>query len=461
MTNKTPQTSEDGRASAPRYSETGRQLAHVATGSGALLLRWVTANEAMVIAGAALAFNVYALPHLAPSLFRPVERRTHVDPGIVLYPAAVLVLLLLFPDRLDIVAATWGIMAAGDGMATLVGRHLRSPRIPWNSARSVVGTTAFVLLGGAAGAFLCWWCTPRIIPPPYPWFPLWAPLAAAVAAAAAETLPVRLDDNITVPAAAAAVLWSASLLNGELVAAAVAHTLAVLPLAAAANAAAAAAGYFTGTVTRSGALGGAAIGVIIIATAGWGGWALLLATFALAVAASRVGLRRKKKLRIAEPRGGRRGVANAVANTGVAAVAAVLAATTYATDVSLLAFVAALAAGGSDTVASEIGKAWGRRTWLITTGRRVAPGTPGAVSIEGTAAGVAAAAALGGIGIGLGVAPGWALLPVVGAATAGSLIESALAALFESDRILNNDVLNLVNTGAAAMAIVWLVAGFA
>ena len=52
--------------------------------------------------------------------------------GIVLYPTAVLALVLCFPTRPEIVAATWGILAAGDGFATLVGVHVRSARLPWN-----------------------------------------------------------------------------------------------------------------------------------------------------------------------------------------------------------------------------------------------------------------------------------------------------------------------------------------
>jgi uncharacterized protein (TIGR00297 family) len=240
----------------------------------------------------------------------------------------------------------------------------------------------------------------------------------------------------------------------------VGHAIAILPLAAGANGAVAAAGYLAATVTAGGALAGALIGIVIVATAGWGGWALLLATFALAVLASRAGLGRKARLGIAEPRGGRRGVANAVANTGIAAVAAILAATTYAADVSLIACVAALAAGGSDTVASEIGKAWGRRTILVTTLRRVAPGTPGGLSLEGTAAGIAGAAALGGIGIAFGLAPVSALAVIVIAATVGSLTESVLGALFEHRGVLNNDLLNFVNTAVAALSAMWMVTAF-
>jgi uncharacterized protein (TIGR00297 family) len=444
----------------PGSSEDGRQLMHVLMGAVALLLRWITAPEAIVVTGAALAFNVGALPYIAPSLMRPIEGHRHLDPGIIFYPASVLLLLILLPDRLDIVAAAWGIMAAGDGLASIAGRHIRSGRIPWNHRRTIAGSAAFVLLGGAAGAFLCWWCTPRVIPPPYAWFPIWMPFAAAVAAAAAETLPIRLDDNLSVPAAAAFVLWSTSLVNDDLAVAAAAHTAAVLPAAVAANAAAALAGYFAGTVTRGGAVCGALIGTVIVATAGWTGWALLLATFALAVIASRLGLRRKAVLGIQEPRGGRRGAANALANTSVAAVAAILSATTYATDASHIAFVAALAAGGSDTVASEIGKAWGRRPLLVTTLRRVAPGTPGAMSLAGTAAGIAAAAALAGCGAAFGLVPRSALIAIVIGATVGSVVESVLAAAFESKRILDNDILNLINTAAAAVCAVWIVITF-
>lgn len=452
----TPGVSEDGPVFANVRGEPGRQLVHLSMGAVALLLRWITATEAMVLAGAALIFNVYALPYIATSLYRPVGRHAPIDPGVVFYPASVLLLLMFFPDRLDIVAAAWGIMAAGDGMASICGRRIRGPRIPWDRRRTVAGSTAFVVLGGLAGAFLCWWCTPRVIPPPYPWFPVWMPVVAAIAAAAAETLPIRLDDNISVPAAAAAVLWSTSLMNDELLMTTIAHIADILPSATIANAVVAGIGYVAGTVTGGGALCGAAIGIVILGTTGWSGWGLLLATFALAVIASRLGWTRKATLGIAEPRAGRRGAANALANTGIATIAAFLAAATYATEPALVAFVAALAAGGSDTVASEIGKAWGRRTFLVTTFGEAPPGTSGAVSLEGTAAGVAAAFALAGLGVVLHLVPGSALIAIVAGATAGSLVESVLAASFERDGILDNDVLNLINTAVAALLAVWI-----
>jgi uncharacterized protein (TIGR00297 family) len=144
-----------------------------------------------------------------------------------------------------------------------------------------------------------------------------------------------------------------------------------------------------------------------------------------------------------------------MANCAVAAVAAIAAVTTPYRSSSLLALVAALTAGGSDTVASEIGKAWGRSTFLVTTFGRVLPGTSGAMSLEGTAAGLAAAFALAAVGVALGLVPASALFAIVAGATAGALVESALGATLEGPGILNNDMLNVLNTAvAAAVALV-------
>jgi uncharacterized protein (TIGR00297 family) len=211
-------------------------------------------------------------------------------------------------------------------------------------------------------------------------------------------------------------------------------------------------------VAVSGAVAGALIGITIFVSLGWQGWTLLLVTFIAASIASRLGLERKVLLGIAEERGGRRGVGNAIANTGVAALAALVALVGTSGDLARLAFAAALAAGGSDTIASEIGKAWGRRTWSVTSLAHVPPGTSGAMSLEGTAAGIAGALGLGAAAVALGIIPIAWLFPIVIGATAGSLLESWLGATLEAPGILNNDMLNFINTSAAALATLAVVA---
>ncbi len=438
-------------------AERSRQLLHIAMGGVALLLPFLTWPQALGCAAAALAFNLLVLRRVSHTFFRPGEVVRPAASGIILYPASVLALLLVFRDRVDIVAAAWGILAFGDGMATLVGSRLPIRPLPWNTRKSLGGSLALFLCGGIAGCFLAWWCAPMVVPPAYWWFAFVAPPIASAVAAAVESMPIGLDDNISVPAAAAGALWIVSLVTEDGLRV-LAGGAALWPAAALANILVAAAGYRGRTVTLAGAVTGAVLGTIIVIGAGWGGWVLLLATFACAVISSRMGLRRKLVLGIAEERGGRRGPGNAIANTGVAGLAALMVPLGYAPEAALVAFVAALAAGGSDTVASEIGKAWGRTNYLITTARTVPPGTPGAMSLEGTIAGLAGAALLGGLGIALGLIAPWAWLPVVAAATIGALAESAMGATLEPRGIVNNDVLNFLNTSIAAwIAVEWAI----
>jgi uncharacterized protein (TIGR00297 family) len=441
-----------------RHSETARQVVHMTMGGFALLLRWLVWWQAFALAVTALLFNLFVLPHIARGLYRPGDdSRLH---GIIFYPLSVLLLLVAFPHRLDIVAAAWGILAIGDGIATLAGRAIGGPRSPWNRDKTIAGSVAFFVGGSAAALLLMIWCRPQYMAEPPLWHLLGVPIAAALVAALVETLPIRLDDNLSVALSAGAVLWMGSLVDPGMLEGASAIVKSRVLAAIVSNAIVAVGGYRARTVSLSGAIAGTIIGVVIFTAVGWRGWVLLLLTFIAASATSRLGLKRKTLLGIAEERGGRRGAGNAIANTGVAALCAALVLVTPYAAFAALAFVTALAAGGSDTIASEIGKAWGLRTWSITSLQRVPPGTSGAMSVEGTIAGVLGALSLGIAGNLLGLVPAAAVAIVVIGATAGSLIESWLGATLEGPGILNNDVLNFINTAAAALiavAVAWTV----
>ena len=455
------------------HSERARQGVHVASGLFALLLRVLTWWQAAALAAFALAFNALALPRVGGRrLYRPVDEARGYPLGILLYPLAVLLLVLIFPSRLDIAGAAWAILAFGDGFATLAGTAKAArlannakaaqfaknakTALPWNREKTIAGTAAFIVCGALGGMALAWWIRPAITPLPPIAFTLAAPVAAAIAAGFVETIPVRLDDNLSVPAAASAVLWLASLMDVASWQSSRHAVAAALPWAVLVNGATAWLGYRAKTVSRSGALAGFGVGVLIYAGGGPGAWILLFVTFVTASITSRLGLQRKVMLGIAEERGGRRGAGNAIANCGIAAAAAVAAVTTPYAATALLALVVALAAGGSDTVASEIGKAWGRSTFLVTSFSRVKPGTPGAMSLEGTAAGMIAAFGLAAVGVAAALIPASAIITVVVAATAGALVESVLGATLEAPGILNNDALNFINTAVAATIALWL-----
>src|SRR5215203_2034319 len=151
----------------PALSEDSRKLVHLSFGAGALLLRWLPWFEATMLASLAVCFNIWGLHRIGgAALFRPDEHgRRRVKSGIVLYPAAVVGLLLLLPQRFDIIAAAWGVLAFGDGMATLAGRRFPIRPLSWNPQKSLGGTIAFILFGSIAAIGLLIWCGGRVVPP--------------------------------------------------------------------------------------------------------------------------------------------------------------------------------------------------------------------------------------------------------------------------------------------------------
>lgn len=439
-----------------RHRETPRQITHVLAGSFALLLRWTTWWQAALLALVALAVNVTVLPRVSRQVFRPGDLDAVFRSGIAIYPLSVLALILIFPARLDIVAAAWATLAAGDGVATLAGTLLPRAPLPWNAAKSWGGLVAGTLAAAIASVAMAHWVAAGQAAPPAPWFLALAPVVAAVIAMLVETLPIKADDNITVPATAALVLASLAAVDGQRVADAWPAVADRVPMALGVNIAFATVGYLARTVTVPGAIVGGLIGIATWLGAGGSGWLMLVAAFVMASAATRSGHRRKALLGIAEARGGRRGPANAIANTGLAAGAALLMPGVADPAAAGIVMVAALATAASDTVASEIGKAWGRTTWLPWRLSRVPAGTSGAVSMEGTLAGAIGAAVLAAAGAVLHLVPPGAIGPIAVAATVASLAEGWLAMRYEASGHLDNDTLNFLNSAiGAALALLW------
>merc|ERR1719491_921732 len=139
------------------------------------------------------------------------------------------------------------------------------------------------------------------------------------------------------------------------------------------------------------------LGTALWTTLGWRGWTTCVMYLFLGSTVTKVGFAEKEALGIAEGRGGRRGPENVwgSALTGAACAAAASRALGPAgtflglpPDAWALGYVASLATKLADTFASEIGKAYGKTTFLITTLQPAKRGEEGAVSLEGTLASV-------------------------------------------------------------------------
>ncbi len=431
--------------------ELARKLVHMAVGGLAFAVRPLGPFGAVACALAAVVHNAFLFPlYGGRRLWRAGESDRGYALGIVLYPISVLLLLLLFWTRLEVAAAVWGILAFGDGMAAIVGQTLgRSNPLPWNPAKSWAGSFAYLLFGGAGAFALLQWTAPGRYEAG---FALAIAAAAAGFAAALESLPQGLDDNLGVPLVTALLLFCLTLTAGHwaaLVAAPEFHR--ALTIGFAVNVVLAAAAYATRGVGRAGAVVGTLLGTTIWAFGGWPSFSLLFAFFVLGTATTKLGYERKAAAGIAQEKGGRRGPGNALSKTTVPAFAAIFAATTEHPVLFALALAGAFATAASDTVSSEIGKAFGRRTFLITTLRPVPRGTDGAVSLEGTLAGVAASLVLGGLGWAVGLYPVLGVVAVAVAALVATTLESVVGATLEKRGLLDNDAVNFLNSVAGAL----------
>ena len=437
-------------------SELKRKLLHIAVGGFAFLLRDLRWPEAAVMALAAFAFNWQVLPRLGGRrLWREPEHGAGYPLGILLYPLSVIGLVLVFRHDLWMAAAIWGVLALGDGMASILGQAMGGPRLPWNPRKGWAGFSAFVVFGTlGAAALAVWtlrlplgaWASPRILAIAVP---------VAVACAFVESMPTALDDNLTVPIAGACVLPLLAMAEPGLLFGDPAFGPR-LAMGLGVNAVIAALAWKARSIDGPGALSAIVIGTLITAALGLAGLAVMVAFFVVGSGATRVGYRVKAARGIAQEKGGARGWRNAWANGGVAAGLALMAGVTESETRGLfvLAYAAAVATAAADTCSSEIGKAYGRRTFLITTFRPVPPGTEGAISLEGTAAGLTAAAMLAIVGAATGLyAPMWAVA-IAGAGLLGSLAESVIGTVAERRGWLDNDLLNALNTAIGAGIVV-------
>ncbi|HLO49567.1 MAG TPA: TIGR00297 family protein, partial [Kamptonema sp.] len=212
------------------------------------------------------------------------------------------------------------------------------------------------------------------------------------------------------------------------------------------------------------------LGVLIWGCLGWQGYTVVMFYFLLGSAVTRVGLAQKEAEGIAEKRSGARGPENVWGSALTATLCALgvlgisLAGETskmsvpqYAVALLLLGYVASFSTKLSDTCASEIGKAYGKRTFLITTLQPVPRGTEGAVSLEGTLAGVVASVAIAFLGWVVGLIDLTGLVFCVIAAFVATNIESVIGATLQSKfDWLTNEVVNIFNTLIGAIVAVLL-----
>ncbi len=202
------------------WMEVRRQALHAIIGLAITAFVWKYSQFWQVIliiaaAGLALSYSIKTaatakneavkrLRKLAVNALRLVERKKELQnfPGkgaIMLFLGAGITAAIFRNEA----AAAITILAVGDSISPLAGRFFgrTGHKGIFASRKTVEGSIAGFVLAAAAAAFLV---------------PIWTAIAAAAAGMIVEAMNLRIlkrkiDDNLTVPVAAAAVIWGAKL----------------------------------------------------------------------------------------------------------------------------------------------------------------------------------------------------------------------------------------------------------
>jgi uncharacterized protein (TIGR00297 family) len=207
-------------------------------------------------------------------------------------------------------------------------------------------------------------------------------------------------------------------------------------------------------LTPAGLINAWGLGVVVWGTLGWRGYGVVMFYFLVGSAVTRIGMARKEAEGIAEKRGGARGPENVWGSAFTATICAlgVGAIGLGWLDPSwksllLLGYVASFSTKLADTTASEVGKAYGKSTFLITTLKPVARGTEGAVSLEGTLAGIVGGVTICLVAYILGLITMSGVIICTIASFIATNLESVIGATLQS-RLdwLTNELVNVINT---------------
>ncbi len=252
--------------------------------------------------------------------------------------------------------------------------------------------------------------------------------------------------------------------------------------------------YWRRALNKSGAVGAIITGTTTVGLGGWP-WGLALIFFFVSSSALSHFRAREKAHTAADKfsKGSRRDILQVAANGGLATLLAAWAGFTRSDSLRGLlraGYAGVLATATADTWATELGVLSKQQPRLITSGKRVAPGTSGGITLLGTGAAMLGALALGMVfWILQGCRRSLASLPIVAliSGMVGSVVDSLLGATVqamyycpvceaETERRIhrcgtvtrplrgiswcNNDAVNLAATLAGGLAAMVLQAGF-
>lgn len=398
----------------------------------------------------ALLFNIFLLPRVTGrSLERTTEHHIGFSPGLIIYPAILLLISLLFLHQQIFMVIGWGAMAFGDGFANLLGRRFGKTLLPWNKQKSWEGFVAFVCFAFMLTALLLVLLPDQLRTDHYWNHWLMVIGFAVIFSAIWESVPGTIDDNFVVPLSASlsAYFMHLFLTNGDtkfpddsLVYLSVAFAMGLASL-------------LTRKMTRVGVATGTVLTFLLMLAFGWMGLLAIGVFFAFGTLASSWKKKVKAALKLDEANEGKRGYENVLANAGVPAILALVDWTLPVNDqLYTVMMLSSFAAALSDTISSEVGNVEGKKFLNIITLKKGIRGEDGVISWEGSISGLMGSALIALLYPLFSAEQAllvWLLITLSG--FFGNLTDSVLGALLQKSGFMNNHTVNFFNTLVAAL----------
>ncbi len=207
------------------------------------------------------------------------------------------------------------------------------------------------------------------------------------------------------------------------------------------------------SLTNTGLLTSWILGFLLYDLGSFKIWSIMFIYFILGSVVTKIKIDEKEKLGIAEKNNGARGPENVAGSSlvGLICICLLFLNNNYYSVLDdkllLIGYVGSIATKLGDTFSSEIGKAFGNNCFLITNFEPVKKGTEGAISIEGTLAGILGNIIIAYYSLSIDLIPYNSLLLIIISSFVATTIESYLGAIIQGKKKwISNEFINFINT---------------
>ena len=211
-------------------------------------------------------------------------------------------------------------------------------------------------------------------------------------------------------------------------------------------------------MTKGGWISAGVLGSILWGCFSWQGWSSVVIYLLLGSLVTKIGYKFKNEKGIAEKRGGKRGPENVWGSAATGLFFAIMVKLNFTNLVFYkIGFAASFAAKLADTFGSEIGKRFGRNTYLITSFRKVKSGSEGGISLEGTVASALGAIFMSFIMFILNIiSTKYQFLIVAISGFLATISESFIGAKFQDKYKLSNELVNSIQTSISSIIAIFV-----